>query len=204
MKYRQYLVWIAGSVALACSSGSGNTGPGAGGNGAGTGTGASPGSGANTGSGGGGAGISNGGASAVDCLNRCEAGFSACGQPASQCGQLCASLSEAQLLCLEGANCDPVVAEGCINGGGSGGGTAGFGATGGSSGGTKKLGQPCECPDEGDFVSCTDPCISGLTCVEFAGDKFCTEKCSAGDSCGAGLSCTELLIGSVSLGAWCR
>ncbi len=204
VKYQRYFLWFVGSVALACSSGSGNPGPGTGGSGAGPGTGgngAGTGTGASTGTG---AATGTGGASAADCENRCGAAAQACGQPSSQCAQLCATLSEAQLLCLEGANCDPVTAEACLSGGGTGGGgSAGQPGSGGSGGGNLKLGDTCECPAEGDYVTCTDPCVPGLTCVEF-GDKFCTEKCSPGGSCSGGLDCTELFIGTVSVGHWCR
>jgi hypothetical protein len=42
-----------------------------------------------------------------------------------------------------------------------------------------------------------------LTCVEYGDGKRCTKPCEAGDSCGAGLSCTDLHLGSAKMGTYC-
>lgn len=162
---------------------------------------------------------SGGGATlAANCLPRCEARATECQAPASvattECTKLCAlNVTEAQAQCLEASACDVMAAAfaggaypcgiGTTGTGGSGG-TAN-GGSGGSTSGGKSLGEACDCPESGDWVTCsgTDaPCEPSLTCVEFGDKKICTEACTVG-SCGAGLECTELNASGVDMGDYC-
>jgi len=186
---------LVASLTLACSSGSGGGGTGGGG-------------------GFGNAGGNGGSTPVQSCASRCATLANDCGQDPGQCDQLCGAINEQQLVCLEGSSCDPQAAQACLSSG-SGGSSSGSGgssssnggsssSSGGSSSGGAGLGDACDCPDEGDWVTCagSGECASGLTCVEYGGQKLCTEECTP-DTCSGSLSCTALLIGSIEMGTYC-
>jgi hypothetical protein len=165
----------------------------------------------------------SGGAMASDCQDRCESKATECGAPASvattECATLCAfDVTEAQAQCLESSACE-VLEQAFAGGsypcgigptgtGGTGGssGTGGASGTGGGSSGGKTLGENCDCPDEGDWVTCSgtdSPCLLDLVCVEYGEEKKCTESCTPGGSCGGGLECTTLMPNGVGMGDYC-
>jgi hypothetical protein len=118
----------------------------------------------------GGSGGTSGGAS--NCLARCQALSGQCGDP-SACGQVCASITEKQLGCLESSKCNQAAYDACTGGGaaGSGGSTAGGGGSpAAGSGGSVAAGSggssSGECPNSGIIPGvCEDKSGSSLDSI---------------------------------------
>jgi hypothetical protein len=126
----------------------------------------------------------------ANCLSRCQAVAASCPQPATMCSQVCPAYGEAQLRCLETANCNLAVMSNC----GSTQGTPDGGSTcvqNGQSGCSAVAGKYC--------------CTLGFAC-EQSSTRCCqgsgTVNCLAGMCC-SGLDCLDDLRGP-SYGKVCR
>jgi hypothetical protein len=148
---------------------------------AGGGGGGSGGAGGEGGGGSGGTGGTGGSQAAADCPSRCGAVATSCGAPAEMCASACPTLSESQLVCLEGAGCDYGAIQTCLtttgsSGSGNPGGSGGSGNPGGSGGSGDAGGSGGEADAGG---STTDPCFGlGAGCIH---DEFFSKTCESSD-----------------------
>lgn len=157
---------------------------------------------------------------ATNCDSRCADKASTCGASGAESDSTCSSLcamkpTSAQLDCIMDKSCEELRSNdtpcgiGANGGGNNGGGNSGGGSNnnGGSNASKKGNGEKCECPNTGDWTSCsgtTGPCKDDLVCFGFDEDTYCGERCKVQEDCKAGYRCTDMGINGVTMGHYCK
>ena len=128
-----------------------------------------------------------GGGGAADCSSRCTTLAGKCKTDPSQCTQFCAAASDAELTCVEQANCDGPKSQACLKSGGGGGGadsgSSDNSCSGISAGGALETGHKvtCQCKDGTNATGCYLPDSSnacGTACLD---DSDCVpSQCTSG------------------------